>query len=398
MVVPPGPVPGSRMDDLTEIDGAELLIRDGRIAWFGKAGDGERPAGATQIDAGGGCVIPGLIDCHTHAVFAGSREQEFVQKIEGRSYLEILQSGGGIHSTVAAVRAASEDELFELARRRLSAMAADGVTTVEIKSGYGLSVADERKMLRVIGRLGQAGPPEVVATYLAAHTIPREFAGRAEDYLAAVAAPEVLESIVRERLAEFADVFCEKGAFTVEQSERYLRACQAAGLGLKIHAEQISSTGAAGMAARLGVVSADHLECIDDHGVDAMRAAGTIPVLLPGCSLFMHTAPTDSGRLMSADLPVALATDFNPGSCHIPSLRFIMALGCMMLRMTPREALTACTANAAAALRRQDRIGAVAVGHDADLVILDAASIERAAYDHWGTQVRHVLKRGVIVK
>jgi len=397
MAVPPGPLAAPRLREIEAIDDAALIVRDGRIAWFGPARDAPPPDGAPTVDARGACVIPGLIDCHTHAVFAGGRAAEFVQKIEGRGYLEILQSGGGIHSTVAAVRAADEAELLRLARPRLARMLREGVTTIEIKSGYGLSAAEELKMLRVVRRLADEGPQEVVGTYLAAHTIPKEFAGRADAYLDAVTAAPVLNEIRRERLAEFADVFCEAGAFSVEQSERFLTACRGAGLRPKVHADQLSSMGASEMAARVGAVSVDHLEFVDDAAAAALRAAQVIPVLLPGCSLFMHTPPADARRLVAARLPVALATDFNPGSCYIPSLRFVMALGCMMLRLTPAEALAACTANAAAALGRQDRLGAIAVGHAADLVVLDAPSIEQAVYDHWGTGVRAVIKSGQVV-
>lgn len=395
IAVPPGPIAGEAMGRVPILDDAALLIDGTRIAWFGRAVDAPRDGIDSVIDAQGGCVIPGLIDCHTHAVFAGSREREWVQKIEGRTYLEILEGGGGIHTTVAAVRAATMDELAAAARPRLMRMLSGGVTTVEIKSGYGLTVADEIKMLRAVKRLAAELPIELVGTYLAAHTIPKEFAGRAEAYIDEVSSDAAFETIRREGLAEFCDAFCERGAFSVEQSERFLRAGARHGLRAKCHADQLSQVGASAMAARVGAVSADHLEFIDDAGIEALRAAGTIPVLLPGCSFFLNIAPVDARRLIRAGLPVALATDCNPGSCMMESLPLVMSIACTLLRMTPTEALVACTANAAAALGRADRLGAIAVGHRADLAILDVPSVERMCYEVGRSCARGVIQSGV---
>lgn len=398
VAVPPGPVAGDAMRRVPIISDAALLIDSEQIAWFGPAADAPREPGDSVIDAGGGCVIPGLIDCHAHAVFAGSREREWVQKIEGRSYLEILEGGGGIHSTVAAVRAATLDQLVEASRPRLKRMLASGVTTVEIKSGYGLTVDDELKMLRAAARLGRELPLDVVGTYLAAHTVPKEFAGRADEYLASVTTDAVFDTLQRERLAEFCDVFCERGAFTVEQSRRFLEAGKRHGLRAKVHADQLSQMGASAMAASLDAVSADHLEFIDDASIDALRKAGTIPVLLPGCSLFLHTSPADARRLMRAGLPVAVATDCNPGSCMIESLPLVMSLACTLMRMTPMEAVVAATANASAAIGRADRIGAIAVGHHADLLILESGSVERFCYEVSRGGVRTVIKSGQVLR
>lgn len=393
VVVPPGPVPGRRMAQVDRIEKAAILLDGDRIAWFGPRGQcPASAAGAQMVDARGGCVIPGLIDCHTHAVFAGTREREWVQKIEGKSYLEILQSGGGIHTTVAAVRKATLDELVATARPRLQRMMNCGVTTIEIKSGYGLTVEEELKMLRAVRRLADELPVELVGTYLAAHTVPKEYADRADEYIDAVTSDDVLTTIRREGLAEFADVFCERGAFSVEQAARYLSRCAKYGLRAKVHADQLSQMGASAIAARASAVSADHLEFIDDAAIEAMRQSGTIPVLLPGCSFFLNSRPADARRLINADLPVALATDLNPGSCHVESLPLVMSMACTLLRMTPIEALLACTSNAAAALNRADRLGAIAVGHQGNLLVLDAPSPERLCYDVGRSCIRTIVK------
>lgn len=395
VVVPPGPVAGPAMDRVDRLADAALLIEDGRIAWFGPAS--EAPPAAQTLDVGGGCVVPGLIDCHTHAVFAGSREAEFVKRIRGESYHQIAECGGGIRVTVEAVRRASEAELVALAQPRLGRMLGQGVTTVEIKSGYGLTPGDELKMLRAAKSLAAHTPVEIVPTYLAAHTVPAEYAGRADEYLRAVCDDKLLAQVREEGLAEFCDAFCEKGAFTVEQSRFALRAGLRNGLRPKLHADQLSQMGASRLAAELGAVSADHLEFVDDESITAIKEAGTIPVLLPGCSFFLDSEPAPARKLINAGLPVALATDYNPGSCMIDSLPLIMSIACTRLRMTPTEALVACTANAAAAIGRQGRIGAVAVGHQADLVILDVPNLDAWPYHVGRDCVSRVLKRGALV-
>jgi imidazolonepropionase len=405
-VVPPGPVPGRRMRDVPLIPHAALVVRDGRIAWFGPEADLPRSgiapvADEAVCDAAGGCVIPGLIDCHTHTVFAGSREREFVQRIEGRSYAEIAESGGGIRVTVDAVRAATLDQLVALARPRLARMLRGGVTTVEIKSGYGLSVEAELKMLQAIRRLADAATGaadmEIVATYLAAHTTPREFADRPDNYLATVFDEAVLARIRDEKLAEFCDVFTERTAFNVAQSRRVLLAAQRFGMTPKLHADQITQIGASRLAGEVAAASADHLEHIDDAGIAAMKQSGAVAVLLPACSFFLGVAQAPARRMLDADLPVAVATDYNPGSSMVESLPLTMAIACTQMRMTPTEVLVAATANAAAALRRADRLGAIAVGHQADLVVLDVPGHTRWLYEPGRSCVRTVIKRGRIV-
>ncbi|HPF39136.1 MAG TPA: imidazolonepropionase [Phycisphaerae bacterium] len=397
VAVPPGPVCGDTMRRPPIIEDAALIIEDERIAWFGVRKETPASADADVIDARGGTLTPGLIDCHTHVVYAGSRENEFEQRIAGASYIEILEAGGGIRNSVRMLRAASEDDLVAQSLPRVRHMLEYGVTTIEAKSGYGLAPEHELKTLRAIRRVASQTPVEMIGTYLAAHTIPPEFDGRADAYLDQMLDPALLKQVVDEGLAEFADVFCERGAFNLEQSRRFLTACRSAGLAPKIHSEQITWTGATAMACGLGAVSADHLECVTDEDIAALKASKTIPVVLPGCSFFLGSPVAPARKLIEAGLPVALATDVNPGSCTIESLPLIMSMAATMLRMTPLESLVACTANAAAALRRADRLGAIAIGHQADLVILETPNVNRWAYNVGVNPVAKVIKAGRVV-
>ncbi|MCG8408681.1 MAG: imidazolonepropionase [Phycisphaerales bacterium] len=397
VAVPPGPVAGRAFKAPLVIENAAIIVEHDKIIGFGPSVDA--PAGPFDrtIDAGGGTVVPGLVDCHTHVVFAGSREDEFVRRIEGASYIEILEAGGGIKNSVRSLRDAGLDDLIQQSRPRLDRMLEWGVTTVEAKSGYGLTPEDEIKTLRAIRRLDGETPIELVPTFLGAHTIPPEFDGRPGEYLDAMTSPAVLECIREEGLAEFADVFCERGAFNLEQSRRFLTACRDHGLTPKIHSEQITNTGGTRLAVELGAASADHLEFVDDETIEALRGSGTIPVVLPGCSFFLGSEPAPARKLIEAGLPVALATDVNPGSCTIESLPLIMSMAATMLKMTPLECLVACTANAAAAIRRADRVGAIAEGYQADLLILDIPNVQRWAYQVGVNPARIVMKRGRIV-
>ncbi|MBI4719108.1 MAG: imidazolonepropionase [Planctomycetes bacterium] len=397
VLVPPGPVPGRAMGDVRTVTSAALAIEDERIVWMGSDRDAPRSPGAQELDAGDGCVVPGLVDCHTHTVFAGTREHEFVERIRGKSYAQIAEEGGGIRVTVEAVRRTSSQELIALALRRLRRMLHHGVTTVEIKSGYGLTVDDELKMLYVVRELARLQPIELVPTFLAAHTVPAEYAGRTDDYLDTLFADAVLARLRDERLAEFCDVFCERTAFTVEQSRRVLAKAKRYGLRPKLHADQISQMGASALAGELAAVSADHLEHIDDHGIDALHGAETVAVLLPGCSFFLGVQQAPARRLLDADLPVALGTDYNPGSSMIESLPLVMSIACTQMRLTPLEALVAATANAAAAVDRHRRLGAVQPGMQADLVILDVPDHRRWMYEPGRNCVRTVIKRGQVV-
>lgn len=386
------------MRTVPKIASAAMLIDGERIAWFGPESELKAPPDCLTIDADGGCVLPGLVDCHTHAVFAGTREYEFVERIAGKSYLDIARAGGGIRVTVDAVRKASREELVELALPRLRRMLHNGVTTVEIKSGYGLTVADEIKMLEVIRELKALQPVELVPTYLAAHTVPREFAGRAEEYLDSTLDDGVLGHIRDETLAEFCDVFCETTAFDIMQSRRVLEAGKRFGLRPKIHADQLTQMEASVLAAHVGAISADHLEMIDAAGIAAMKDAGCIAVLLPGCSFFLGAEQAPARTMLNADLPVALATDFNPGSSMVESLPLVMNIACTQMRLSPTEAAVATTANAAAAVNRHRRVGAIALGMQADLVILDVPNHERWLYEPGRNCVATVLKHGKVVE
>ena len=397
VVVPRGPVPGRQMRNVQRLNDASLLIDGDTIAGFGRHAEVDVPARCDVIDAAGGCVVPGLVDCHTHTVFAGSREDEFVQRIEGAGYVEIAEAGGGIRATVDAVRAASCDRLVELALPRLHRMLESGTTTAEVKSGYGLTAEDELKMLRAIRRLNGLQAVELVATYLAAHTVPSEFAGRPDEYLDTVLADDVFDQIRTEGLAEFCDVFCDDGAFDAAQSQRVLEAAARSGLKPRIHADQIAQMGASRLAARVGAMSADHLETIDDGGIEALKRAGTVAVLLPACSFFLGVAQAPARKLLEADLPVALATDLNPGSSMVESMPLVMSIACTQMGMTPAEALTAATANAAAAIDRHCRLGAIAAGMQADLLVLDVPRLEQWAYHVGRNCVRTVIKRGRLV-
>jgi len=397
LLVPKGPVPGRTMRNVERLPDAALLIDGEKIIWIGLDRDFDAPAGAEVLDAHGGCVVPGLIDAHTHTVFAGTREDEFVQRIEGRSYTDIAESGGGIRVSVEAVRRASLDDLVEIARPRLARMLRRGVTTVEIKSGYGLTVEDEIKMLEAVALLGRSQPVETVGTYLAAHTTPREFAGRPDDYLDAMLDASVLKRIRERNLAAFCDVFCERTVFNVEQSRRVLTTAAKYGLRGKLHADQITQMGATRLAGEVSAVSADHLERIDDGGIAALKHGGCIAVVLPACSFFLGVDQAPVRSLIEVDLPVAVATDYNPGSSMIESLPMTMVIACTQARMTPVEVLVAVTANAAAALDRQDRIGSIQKGWQADLVVLDVPNPERWMYEGGRDCVRAVVKKGSVV-
>jgi imidazolonepropionase len=396
VVVPPGPLAGAAMSRVETLENAALLIEGGRIAWFGPAREAPSPDGQT-LSAAGGCAVPGLIDPHTHIPFAGNRAAEFERRLAGESYLSIMQAGGGIRVTTQAVRDATLAQLVGENLPRLARMLAFGVTTCECKSGYGLTVEDEIKQLRAIRALNQQQPIELVPTYLGAHALPAEYEGRADEFIDAISDERVLERVVREGLARFIDVFCDEGAFNVEQSRRVLERGKRAGLRPKLHADELAQIGATRLASEVGGISADHLERIDDPGIEALKQAGTIAVVLPGTSFFLGIEHCNARRLIDAGLPVALSTDCNPGSSHIESLPLIMDVACCQLRMAPNEVLIACTANAAAAIDEHRRLGAIHIGHDADLLILDAANLAEWFYTPGRIRTRTVLKAGRVV-
>lgn len=359
-------------------DGAILVDSSGTVQAAGPRA--EVPRGETETDLGARVVMPGLVESHTHTVHAGDRVPDFIDRCRGISYEAIAGRGGGIQTTVRATREASEDELFASGFARLDAFLRQGATTVEIKSGYGLDTASELKMLRVIRRLSEAHPARVVATFLGAHTVPSAFGVVRERYLDEVVG-DMIPEVGREGLAEFCDVFCERGAFTLEESRRVLAAGLEHGLLPKIHAEQLSAFGGARLAAEMGAVSADHLDHVSAEDARALASAGTVATLLPGATLYLGGRKYPPARqLFDAGATVALSTDFNPGSCPSTHLFLMGTLGCVQMGMSPTEALRALTVGGAAALRRADRLGRLAPGCAADFILLDVERPEEALY------------------
>jgi imidazolonepropionase len=361
------------MSELAMIADGAVLMRGESVADVGpRAQLMRRYPRVRRHDCEGGVLTPALVDSHTHAVFGAPRAAEHEMRAAGLDYMEIARRGGGIHSSVRDVRARGERELFVLARERVRRLASFGVGTIEVKSGYGLTVEDELKLLRVIRRLAQELPVRLVPTFLGAHEIPmeyRESAARRREYVELVTR-EMIPRVAREKLAVFADVFCETGVYTVDESREILEAARAAGLRLKLHADELTSSGGAELAAQLGATSADHLAAISDDGIRALRDAGTVATLLPSTMLFLgkpRQAP--ARRMLDAGLPVALATDFNPGTSPTVGLPLVLTLGVSQLRMSAAETIVAATVNGAAALGLQAQVGQIAPGYSADLAL-----------------------------
>jgi imidazolonepropionase len=380
-------------------DGA-LGIKDGRIAWVGARaelpGAPDRLA-ETVIEGGGRWMTPGLIDCHTHILFGGERSREFELRLEGASYEEIARAGGGIVSTVAATRAASEAQLVAGATKRLKPFLAEGVTTIEVKSGYGLDLDNELKMLRAARALGAALPVSVRTSFLGAHAVPPEFKGRQGDYVELICR-EMLPAVARSGLADAVDGFCEGIAFTPAETARIFDTATALGLPVKLHAEQLSDLGGAALAARFGALSADHLECLGEDGIAAMAAAGTVAVLLPGANYFLaETRRPPVAALRRAGVPMALASNCNPGSAPVLSLLLMLSMGCTLFRLTPEEALAGVTRQAARALGLDDR-GRLVPGLRADLALWDIEGPAALSYWIGGNPCAAVVRGGQIVK
>ena len=373
---------GNELRELGLIENAALLVKDGRIEAAGAYAKmrGKIPAEATVIDAGGCAVTPGFVDAHTHLIFAGNRAAEFEQRISGATYQEIAASGGGILRTVALTRAASEDELLAIGRKHCDWMLRSGTTTIEAKSGYGLDHATELKMLRALKRLGDEGPATIVPTLLAAHTCPPEFAARREEYVRWIA-EELIPEVAAAGLAQFCDAFCDDHAFTVEETRTVLTAARRHGLRLRVHAEQFRPGTGAALAAELGAATADHLETATAETLRQLRTAGVQPVLLPGSVFALGRANYPPARAMvEQGLAIVVATDFNPGSSPIASIPFVMSLSCLQMGLTPAEALTAATINAAWSLGLGDRAGSLETGKQADLLIHEFKDYREMAY------------------
>ena len=363
------------------IDDAALVVDGEHLAWVGP--QSELPADlrarcTVQHDAGGALITPGLIDCHTHLVYGGDRAQEFELRLQGASYEDIARAGGGIASTVRATRAATADALQAASAKRLQALLAEGVTTIEIKSGYGLALEQERKCLAVARSLGHTHAVDVRTTFLGAHAVPHEYAGRTDDYVNAVL--QMLPTLHAEGLVDAVDGFCERIAFSTAQMERVFEAAHALGLPVKLHAEQLSDSGGASLAARYGALSCDHLEWLSAEGAQAMAASGSVAVLLPGAFYFLRETRVPPIDLLRAHgVPMAVSTDCNPGSSPCTSLLLMLNMACTLFRLTPEEALAGVTRHAAAALGLPDR-GVLAAGQRADMVLWDVQHPAQLCY------------------
>lgn len=378
---------------------AAIAVKDGKIAWVGPRSElPEFDVLATPVYRGkGGWITPGLIDAHTHLVFAGNRAHEFEQRLQGATYAEIARAGGGIISTVNACRDADEAELFELGRQRLNALAREGVTTVEIKSGYGLNTETELKLLRVARELGEHHHIDVCTTFLGAHAIPPEYKDNTDAYIDLVI-NDMLPAVIAENLADAVDVFCENIAFSLEQTERVLTAAKKAGLQIKLHAEQLTNMGGSALAAKLGAKSVDHIEFLDEAGVKAISESGTCATLLPGAFYFLRETQLPPIELLRQyKVPMVIASDFNPGSSPICSTLLMLNMACTLFRLTPEEALQGVTINAAKALGIDNNVGSISIGKQADFCLWDITTPAQLAYAYGVNPCKTVVKKGQVI-
>lgn len=395
------PKRGVEMSNLAIVENAAVASKSGKIVAVGKEdsviGEINLLDNAKEINADNKVVTPGLIDCHTHLVFSGSREEEFYLRIKGEDYLKILRRGGGILSTVDAVRKANSENLFKNGIKILDDMLSFGTTTVEIKSGYGLSTEDEVKILKVIKKLDEEHPIDAVPTFLGAHAFPKEYKNKEEDYVNLII-EEMLPAVKEKNLARFCDVFCSKEVFNLEKSGRILDVSKNLGFKLKIHADQLSYDGGAELAAKMNAISASHLEYISDEGIVNMKQKRIIGELLPGSLFFMgKTNYAPARKMINNDVPITLATNYNPGTCTIKSLPIIMTLACIYMGMSAEEVITATTINAACAVNLQNDVGSIEVGKKSDIVIWDVNNYKQIPYFLGLNLVEKVIKNGIIV-
>lgn len=390
---------GAEQGENRKLRDAAVYIRDGVITEITDGGD--LPLGAESadvvLDANYRLVTPGLVDGHTHMVFGGYRQHEVAMKLKGATYLDILRAGGGILDTVRKTREADEADLCYKTGKFLDEMMNHGVTTCEAKSGYGLDFNSEMKMLEVIGRLNESHTMDVVPTFMGPHAIPEEYKGRPDDFIDMICG-EMLPYVKEHKLAEFADIFCEDSVFNYEQSRKYLLRAKELGFGLRIHADEIEAIGGSRLAGELGCVSAEHLISIDEEGLESMAKGGTTAMCLPATSFYLGANYAPARRMIEMGIPVACASDFNPGSCPSMNLQFVMNLACLKYRLLPEEVLTAVTINPACAIGRGDRVGTLEVGKQADLVIWDAPDMEMLCYRFGSNMTARVVKKGKIIK
>ncbi|MCF6459815.1 imidazolonepropionase [Clostridium sp. Cult3] len=389
------------MQEIGMINNGIIAVKDDTIIYVG---EGELPEdikihkSTIILDGKGKTVTPGLVDSHTHLVHGGSREHELAMKLKGAKYLEILEAGGGIHSTVNATRKASFDELYEKAKKSLNIMLKFGVTTVEAKSGYGLDDFDtEIKQLEVAKKLDEDHPVDIVSTFMAAHAIPPAYKDNSDDFIDLII-NKMIPEVEKRELAKFCDVFCEEGVFTVEESKKILEAGRNHGLLPKVHADEIESLGGAELAAEIGCISADHLVAASDKGIKMMAEKGVIANLLPATSFNLQSGKyAKAKKMIKEGVPVALSTDYNPGSCPTENMQLVMSFASIIMRLTPEEVITAATINGAASLKLEEEIGSIEVGKKADMVIFDAPNLEYIIYHFGVNHTDKVIKDGHIV-
>ena len=389
---------GNQMNELTILENAYIAVVQGKIFQVGTGDDYKELVGENTVidDASGMLVTPGLIDSHTHLVHGGSRENEFSKKLNGVPYIQILQEGGGILSTVNATKNATFDELYSKAKKSLDRMLEFGLTTVEEKSGYGLEFETEVKQLQVAHKLDKDHPVDLVHTFLGAHAVPVEYKSNSKAYIKLLV-EEIMPKIKEMNLAEFCDVFCEEGVFSVEESEYILSKAKEMGYKLKIHADEIVPIGGAELASKLGCISADHLMAASDEGLKNMAENGVIANILPGTSFNLNKPSADARKMIDLNVPVSLSSDYNPGSCPSENLQFVMQLGCLNLNMTPNEVLSAVTINAAHCIDRANEIGSIEIGKKADIAIFDAPNVEYLMYHFGINHIDRVYKEGKLV-
>ncbi|PUB13405.1 imidazolonepropionase [Paenisporosarcina sp. OV554] len=396
-----GPRRQEQMSELSIIQDGSVWMENGEILAIGTTSElevlyGKRAHEADVVDASGRLVTPGLVDPHTHVAYGGSREKEFEMRLEGSTYMEIMNAGGGIHATTRMTREATEDELVAQTTRRLDSFLAHGVTTVEGKSGYGLDLETELKQLRAMKRLNETHPIDLVPTFMGGHAVPQEYKGSEEQYIDLLV-NDMLPKVAEEGLAVFNDVFCEVGVFTPEQSERILEAGKKLGLIPKIHADEIESYGGAELAAKVGAISAEHLLKASDEGVRLMAESGVIACLLPATALYLREEAAKGRAMIDAGVAVAISTDCNPGSSPTTSMPLVMNLACISMRLTPAEALVAATMNAACAIGMEEKVGSLEVGKQADVVMWNVSNYQELQYLFGVNHVNIVWKKGVQV-